>query len=439
MPAEANVIDIAEAVPLPKTIPQDLETLKSTTRKVDANDLAARLGQDGYFKWICREIESAPVVYRSRSRIVSLRDLRAQHPEMRPFVIDGLLRRGEIMNIIAAPKYGKSWLGIDLTMAIIQGGKWFNRFQTSAGRVLIIDNELHEETISFRADLVTKAKHVGVSMDYVDDRIDYISLRGKLVDLDGLAQEIQYIRPGEYRLIILDAFYRFLPPKCDENDNGQIANLYNKLDMYASQADAAICLIHHTSKGGQAGKQVTDVGAGAGVQSRATDTHLVLRPHKDTTAVSIQAAVRSFKSPDPFCARFKFPIWETADDLDPNELLGAEERHAGAQAREQRGGEKERLLAVITKPVPIAEMVAMATRMGLQLNYNAINTAIRQDWLPNKRLRIVNHPTSKTKLYINSSVKTEDVQSQVMTRDTEQKQAETENIDTSFEAADQSE
>ena len=50
-------------------------------------------------------------------------------------------------------------------------------------------------------------------------------LRGKLVDLHALTHQIDYIRPREYGLIILDAFYRFMPPKTDENDNGQIAEL----------------------------------------------------------------------------------------------------------------------------------------------------------------------------------------------------------------------
>jgi len=37
---------------------------------------------------------------------------------------------------------------------------------------------------------------------------------------------------------------------------------------------------HHRQRAAQ-GKAITDVGAGAGSQSRATDTHLVLRPHEE--------------------------------------------------------------------------------------------------------------------------------------------------------------
>ncbi len=43
----------------------------------------------------------------------------------------------------------------------------------------------------------------------------------------------------------------------------------------------------------QAGKAITDVGAGAGSQSRATDTHLILRPHEEKNCAVLDAAVRS--------------------------------------------------------------------------------------------------------------------------------------------------
>ena len=58
-----------------------------------------------------------------------------------------------------------------------------------------------------------------------------IPLRGELVGLDGLADELKYVRPRDYGLIILDAFYKFMPPKTDENDIGQMNNRYNELDL----------------------------------------------------------------------------------------------------------------------------------------------------------------------------------------------------------------
>lgn len=67
-------------------------------------------------------------------------------------------------------------------------------------------------------------------------------------------------------------------------------------------------------------KAVTDVGAGAGSQSRATDTHLVLRPHEEDGCVVLDAAVRSWPPIDPAGLRWTFPLWDVDDTLDPGQL-----------------------------------------------------------------------------------------------------------------------
>lgn len=135
-----------------------------------------------------------------------------------------------------------------------------------------------------------------------------------------LAPYFRAIEPGRFRLIVLDAFYRFLPAGMDENANADMASLYNHIDRYAADLGCAFVLIHHSSKGSQSGKAVTDVGAGAGSQSRATDAHLVLRPHEEPEVVVLDAAVRSWPPHNSVCLRWAFPVWDMADDLDPKRL-----------------------------------------------------------------------------------------------------------------------
>ena len=59
-----------------------------------------------------------------------------------------------------------------------------------------------------------------------------------------------------------------------------MTEIMNALDSHAERLDCAFINIHHSSKGDQSNKSVTDVGAGAGVLSRAVDTHITLRPHE---------------------------------------------------------------------------------------------------------------------------------------------------------------
>ena len=219
--------------------------------------------------------------------IVPAADLLRDYPERRPAVIEGLLRQGETMNIIAAPKVGKSWLTLGLAFSVAHGLPWLDTFQCTKSRVLIIDNELHPETSAHRLRILGKALLLSV------DGIDLMNLRGNLQDLVGLCDKLKRIERGQYGLVIIDAFYRTIPQNSDENSNAMMAGLYNVIDATAEKIGSAFSSIHHSSKGNQANKAITDVGSGAGAMSRATDTHLILRPHEEEGAVVLEAAVRA--------------------------------------------------------------------------------------------------------------------------------------------------
>lgn len=254
----------------------------------------------------------------------SVRQLMSDHPELRPSVIHGLLRAGETMNIIAPSKTGKSWLVNNLAICVAAGRDWLDRYATEQGRVLIIDNELHGETSANRIPKV--AKTMGIPLGDFADTLDVWNLRGGLTDLFTLTPVLEAIEAGRYRVIVLDAWYRFMPEGKDENDNGTMANLYNRLDKVAATLGCSFVLIHHSTKGNQSGKSVTDVGAGAGAQSRATDTHLVLREHEESGCVVLDAAVRSWPPIEPVILRWNFPLWSIDDSLDPTNLKRATPR-----------------------------------------------------------------------------------------------------------------
>ena len=253
-------------------------------------------------------------------RPLSMADLVQRYPTMRPPVIDGLLRVGETMNLIAAPKTGKSWLVSSLAFAVAMGRPWLG-FDTSQGRVLIVDNELHPETLAGRLRRVA-----GDELAALGGRIDVLSLRGQLHDLIHLGAILRDCESGNYKVVVIDAFYRTLPAGLDENSNADIAGLYNAIDTVADHLQAGFVLIHHASKGNQSAKSVTDVGSGAGSQSRAADSHLILRPHENENALVVEAVVRSFPPVEPRCLRREFPAFTLAPDLDPADLREAKPR-----------------------------------------------------------------------------------------------------------------
>ncbi|MBI1374081.1 MAG: AAA family ATPase [Phycisphaera sp.] len=293
---------------------------------------------------------------------LTVRALVAEFPALRRPVIHGLLREGETMNLIASPKTGKSWLVTDLAISVATGRDWLGQFRCERGDVLILDNELHGETSAHRIPKVAVARQVPV--DAYADRVWVQNLRGHLQDVFSLGAYFQSLEPGRFKVIILDAFYRFMPRDMDENDNGTMASLYNHLDRYADRLGCSFVLIHHTTKGNQSAKSVTDVGAGAGSQSRATDTHMVLRPHEEDDAVVVDAAVRSWPPVAPRCLRWSFPVWSPADDLDPAQL-----RSDGGRKRSEKKDEwsPESFVEAFVddEPATRSAIISKAIRAGL--------------------------------------------------------------------------
>ncbi|GMU80953.1 MAG: hypothetical protein AMXMBFR47_08240 [Planctomycetota bacterium] len=247
---------------------------------------------------------------------VDASELVAKGSPLRTPILNGLLRRGETLNIVGGPKSHKSWLALDLLLAVATGRSWLG-FQTNRGRVLLIDNELHIETLQDRIRRVAGARGIPTA-DYAG-RFDVVSLRGRLCTVDELGGPFEEWADEDYSLVVLDALYRLF--RGNENDNADMANVYNAIDSYAASMNSAFGVVHHSSKGNQADKATTDIGAGAGAQSRACDSHLVIRPHAEDGCAAIDAVVRSFAPPERFVIRWQYPVWNLDEGLDPSELF----------------------------------------------------------------------------------------------------------------------
>ena len=229
----------------------------------------------------------------------------------REWVIENLLRRGEVANVIASPKVGKSWLVYNLSLATACGKQFLGYEASKNLKVLICDNELHVEELGWRVGQVAKA--MGVNPE---GSIEFNVLRGSDVDIETLDGKLDEIGASRFDIIVIDAFYRILPRGMSENDNASMTQVFNKLDSIARKNECAIINIHHSSKGGQGEKSVTDVGSGAGAISRAADTHLVIREHLEEGLFIIDAVTRSGISPEPITAQLDWPLWNKVD-IDP--------------------------------------------------------------------------------------------------------------------------
>ncbi len=261
---------------------------------------------------------------------LTLAELAVECPERRPYVIEGLLRQGETMNIVASPKTGKSWFVYNLAITLANGGEFLGWTSPSNLKCLLVDNELHAN------ELVWRLKTVEEALDSkAGDSLRVSSLRGSGLDIGGLEAMMSEIGASQYDVIILDALYRFLPEGTSENDNAQMMAIYNALDRIGRTYGCSIIVVHHASKGEQSSKSITDIGAGAGSITRAADSQVVLLPHEVSGLVCVEAFTRSSRTPEPFTAALEDGKWRRIDAIEP-ERKQTQKPNKGDKGRDLR-------------------------------------------------------------------------------------------------------
>ena len=190
-------------------------------------------------------------------------------PELAPCLIEGVLRNGHKMLIAGPSKAGKSFLQIELAIAIAEGKKWLN-WQCSKGRVLYVNLELDRSSCLHRFRDVYQASGIQA---FNLSNIDIWNLRGRAVPMDKLAPKlIRRATRKEYKAIIIDPIYKVITG--DENSADQMAKFCNQFDLICTELKCAVIYCHHHSKGSQGQKKSTDRASGSGVFARDPDALL---------------------------------------------------------------------------------------------------------------------------------------------------------------------
>ena len=259
-----------------------------------------------------------------------------KHPEPTEPVIDGVIRRGEVGNLIGSTKQGKSWLMLGMCLSIAAGRDWMGR-KVLEGQVAIVDNELQPGTLADRV------KTVAEQMKIPQEKLSRVAILSRRIQQTGVLEAGMDIDDAfEYELIddkpvlvALDCYYRFQNGK-SELDIAATTETYNQAIYIANSLNAAVIFNHHSTKGSQAEKSVTDMGSGTGAISRAVDTHIVFREHRLENCAVMESATRSFKTPEPLTIRWEYPLWIAKPNIEP-EVKNAEaikaERRAQADAK----------------------------------------------------------------------------------------------------------
>jgi hypothetical protein len=174
--------------------------------------------------------------HQSRFRTLSL----TVPPTPPKWVIDRLLCRGDVHILIGEPNIGKSFVTMDMAVAIAGvRDAVLGHSVVEQGPVLYIDEENPEDLI------IDRFKRLGLTEEAADN-IRYISNAGIRLDKDpdALLDEAIDLEPV---LIVLDSLTRLHGQ--DENASGPMSALFNDAIVpLARQTGAAVLVIHHVNK-----------------------------------------------------------------------------------------------------------------------------------------------------------------------------------------------
>ena len=235
-------------------------------------------------------------------------------PDLSPCLIEGILRKGHKMLIAGPSKAGKSFLQIELCVAIAEGKKWL-KWDCAQGKVLYVNLELDRASCLHRfKDVYTT---MGIEQPQYLQNIDIWNLRGKSIPMDKLAPKlIRRAAKKDYVAIIIDPIYKVITG--DENSADQMANFCNQFDKVCTELGCAVIYCHHHSKGSQGGKKSMDRASGSGVFARDPDALLDLIELEPTEALMQQEENKAICNACKMYLDSRF-AWQ--DDLSQDDLL----------------------------------------------------------------------------------------------------------------------
>ena len=167
-------------------------------------------------------------------------------PRRQQWLIDGLWARQAVGIVGGEPKCGKSFLALDLAVAVAAGVPCLRRFAADqTGPVLLFAAEDAGHIV--RARLESIAGAAGARFETLDIAvIDVPALRlDHRADRQRLVETVERVRP---RLLVLDPLVRL--HGVDENTVAEVAPILGFLRDIQRRFETAILLVHHARKSG---------------------------------------------------------------------------------------------------------------------------------------------------------------------------------------------
>ena len=182
---------------------------------------------------VVAQIRRAPRPRKTHYTPGELLTLEIQPPRV---IVPGLLHEG--LNLLGGrPKLGKSWLALQIALAVSTGGKVFGQ-DVERGPVLYLALEDNEARLKTR--MIAQGWTQAAQVDF--------HLTWPLLAEGGLDELWRVMEERQYRLVVIDTASRFMGGKLDQMDPGATNDAFGAVQQAALASHAAALMLDHHRK-----------------------------------------------------------------------------------------------------------------------------------------------------------------------------------------------
>ena len=208
------------------------------------------------------------------------------------YLVDGILPVESSLLVSGDSGIGKTWMTLDLAMALDQGRPWLDHFPTQRGRVLVIDEE---NAIPLLKERLQKLLRAGAMPDDGTTLgVQFLPSQGINLSDPAFEEAVERVlAAGRPDLVIMDS----LGPIHGgiESDTGEMATLFRILKRWMNTYGCAFVLCHHHRTAGVRGADSAHRYRGSSAIRALVDAHLELQEIKgQQAAFSVEHSISRY-------------------------------------------------------------------------------------------------------------------------------------------------
>lgn len=213
---------------------------------------------------------------------VSLQKIMEMEFEPIKWAIEGYVPEG--LSVIAGrQKLGKTWLALDLSIAVATGGHALGSIPCKIGNVLYLDLENGHRRLQRRIEIIFPKQQTRPYLGNIEIVTESPQLDKGLIE----ALEKWRHSVAEPRLVIIDVLQRIKPAgKTNRNAYENDYAIFQNLQSWATENGIAVLGLHHTRKGGA--DDPLEALSGSNGLSAVADTTLVLDRNQNGTTLYVR-------------------------------------------------------------------------------------------------------------------------------------------------------